>query len=124
MNEEVLSTYINKRRNFRNVCYIAVQNLFNFRKNIRATAYRNIILSVVLYGCANFLSHKEDNVRVCGCKLLRKIFGSKWNLQGRKKHNERLYGLCSSPYGQMAGSSALWFVFLTIWTDGRLFRRR
>jgi len=43
---------------------------------------------------------------VFGCKVLRKIFGSKWNLEEKKKkHNERLYGLHSSPYGHMASCS-------------------
>ena len=33
-------------------------------KNIKAKAYGNINLPVVLYGCANFLSRKEDKLKV------------------------------------------------------------
>ena len=69
------------------MCYLAIQNLLYSPKNIRAKAYRNIILPVVLYGRANFLSRKEDNLRVFGFKVLRKTFGPKWKLQDTKENS-------------------------------------
>jgi hypothetical protein len=71
-------------------------------KNIKTKIYRNIILSVVLYGCEawSLTAREERKLRLFENMLLRRIFGPRRNeVKGewRRMHNEELNGLHSSP---------------------------
>jgi len=71
-------------------------------KNFRIKIYRNIILSVVLYGCEtwSFTLREERRVKVFENRVLRRIFGSKRDeITGkwRKLYNEELNDLYSLP---------------------------
>ena len=64
--------------------------------------YRNVILSVVLYGCENWslTLREERRLRVFKKRVLRRIFGPKKvkvTAEQRKIHNEELNDLYSSP---------------------------
>jgi hypothetical protein len=82
-----------------------VQNLLTSRllsKNLKIRIYRIIILPVVLYGCEIWsLTLKEERrLRVFENRVLRSIFGPKWDEvtgEWRKLHNEELNGLYSLP---------------------------
>jgi len=63
-----------------NACYYLVQNLLSsslLSKNIKVKIYRTIILPFVLYGCETWSPtvSEEHRLRVCGNRVLRKIFG-------------------------------------------------
>jgi hypothetical protein len=82
-----------------------VQNLLSSRllsKNVKVRIYKTIIVPVVLYGCETwFLTLREEyKLRVFENRVLRRIFGPKWDgVTGgwRKLHNEELHNLYSSP---------------------------
>jgi len=64
--------------------------------------YRNIILTVVLYGCETWsLTLREEcRLRVFENRVLRRIFGPKRDEvtgEWRKQHNEEINDLYSSP---------------------------
>jgi hypothetical protein len=64
--------------------------------------YRNIILPVILYECETWLLtlREEHRVRVFENRVLRRIFGPKWDEvtgECRKLHNEELNDLYPSP---------------------------
>ena len=72
-------------------------------KNINIKTYRNIILSVVLYGCETWLLtlREECRLRVFENRVLRKIFQPKKDeVTGelRKLHNEELRDRHSTKY--------------------------
>ena len=71
-------------------------------KNVKIKIYRNIILSVVLYGCETWslTLREERRLRVFENMVLRRIFGprrdevtGKW----RRLHNEEVNDLYCSP---------------------------
>jgi len=69
-------------------------------KNIKITFYRTTILPVVLYGCVPWSLTQREELG-CGFKsrLLRKIFGLKWDeviAEWRRLHNKEFRGLYSS----------------------------
>ena len=69
-------------------------------KNLKIKIYRTIILSVVLYGCETWcLTFREERgLKVCGNRVLRRIFGPKREKvtgEWRKLHNEELNDLYS-----------------------------
>ena len=71
-------------------------------KNINIKIYRNIILSVVLYGCETWslTLRKEPRLRIFENKMLRRIFGAKRDEvtgEWRKLHNEELNDLYCLP---------------------------
>ena len=71
-------------------------------KNLKIKIYRTIILPVVLYGCGTWslTLREEHRQRVFENRVLRRIFGPKWDgVTGecRKLHNEELNDLYSSP---------------------------
>jgi hypothetical protein len=72
--------------------------VFQFATQIlKIKIYRTTILPVVLYGCETWslALRKEHRLRVSENRVLRKIFGSKWNeVTGdwRKLKNEELNG--------------------------------
>ena len=71
-------------------------------KNLKIKICRNIILSVVLFGCETWSPtlREERSVRVFENRVLRRIFGPKRDYvtrEWRKLHNEELNDLYSSP---------------------------
>jgi hypothetical protein len=71
-------------------------------RNLKITIYKNIFLSVVLYGCETWslTLRKERRLRVFQNRVLRGIFEPKREeVEGecRKVHNEELNDLYSSP---------------------------
>ena len=63
-----------------NACYHSVHNLLSSRllsKNLKIKIYRNVILSVVLYGCetSSLTLREERKLRVFENMVLRRIFG-------------------------------------------------
>ena len=86
------------------VCFHSVQTLLStslLSKNLKMKIYRNIILSVVLYGCETWLLtlKEERGLRVSENRVLR-IFGAKGDEvtgEWRKLHNEELKDLYYSP---------------------------
>ena len=88
-----------------NACYRSMQNLLSsslLSKNIKIKIYRNIILSVVLYGCgiSSLTVREKCRLRVFENRVLRRIFGPKRSEvtgEWRKLHNEELNDLYSSP---------------------------
>jgi hypothetical protein len=70
-------------------------------KNLKIKIYKTVILPVVLYGCETwfFTLGEEHRLRVFENRVLRKIFGTKWEEDGsgRKLHNDELHDLYSSP---------------------------
>ena len=81
-----------------------MQNLLSsslLSKNKKVKIYRIIILPVVWYGCKTWsiTLREERRLRVFENKVLRRIFGSKWDEvagEWRKLHNEELNILYSS----------------------------
>jgi hypothetical protein len=63
--------------------------------------YKTIILAVVLYGheTLSLKLREERRLRVFENRILRQIFGPKWDENGEYKrlHNEKLYSLYRSP---------------------------
>jgi hypothetical protein len=71
-------------------------------KNTKIKIYRTIILPVVLYGCETWslTLRVEHRLRVFENRMLRSIFGPKWDKvtgEWRRLHNEELTDLYSSP---------------------------
>jgi hypothetical protein len=67
-----------------NACYYSVQNLLSFSllsKNMIIKIHTTIILPAVLYGCEIWLLtlREERRLRVFKNKVLRRIFGPKWD---------------------------------------------
>jgi hypothetical protein len=96
---------INSRLNLGNACYHSVHSLLSSRLlsgNLKVKIYRTIILPVVLYGCGTLsvTLRKERRVRVFENRVLRRIFGPKWDEvmgEWRKLHSGELHNLYSSP---------------------------
>jgi hypothetical protein len=70
-------------------------------KHLNIKIYRTVIVPVVLYGCETWslTLREEHGLRVFENRVLRRIFGSKWNEvigEWRKLHNEELNDLYSS----------------------------
>jgi hypothetical protein len=82
----------------------SVQNLSSrlISKNLKIKIYKTVILQVVLYGCEiwSLTLREEHRLRVFENRVLRKIFGPKWekDRSWRKLHNDELHSLYSSPY--------------------------
>jgi hypothetical protein len=71
-------------------------------RNVKVKIYKTIILPVVLYGCEtrSLTLREEHRLRVFENRVLRRIFGPKWDEvtgEWRKMHNEELHNLYSSP---------------------------
>jgi hypothetical protein len=71
-------------------------------RNIKVKIYKTIILPVVLDGCetCSLTLREEHRLRVFENRVLRRIFGPKWDEvtgEWRKLHNEELHNLYSSP---------------------------
>jgi len=104
-NQKSIAEEIKSRLRSGNACYHSVQNLLSSRllsKNLKIKIYRNIILSIVLYGCETWslTLREERKLRVFENMVLTRIFGPRrdevtgeWRIQ----HNEELNNLYSSP---------------------------
>jgi hypothetical protein len=70
-------------------------------KNLTIKIYKTVILPFVLYGCETWslALREEHRLRVFENRVLRRIFGPKWEEDGswRKLHNDELHNLYSSP---------------------------
>ncbi|KAJ4435786.1 hypothetical protein ANN_18405 [Periplaneta americana] len=96
---------IKHRINMGNACYYSVEKLLSsslLSKNLKVRIYKTVILPVVLYGCETWTLtlREEQRLRVFENKVLRKIFGAKWDEvtgEWRKLHNIELHALYSSP---------------------------
>jgi len=96
---------IKSRLKLGNACCHSVQNLLSsglLSENLKIKIYRNIILTVVLYGCETWslTLREERRLRVCENRVLRKLFGPKRDEvtgEWRKLHNEELNDLYSLP---------------------------
>jgi hypothetical protein len=70
-------------------------------RNLEIKIYESVILPAVLYGCATWslALREEHRLRVFENRVLRRIFGPKWEEDGswRKLHNDELHDLYSSP---------------------------
>ena len=77
--------------------------VFHFAiQNIMIKTHRNIILSVVQYGCETWslILREELRLTVFENRMLRRIFGPKRDKvtgEWRKLHNEELTDLCCTP---------------------------
>jgi hypothetical protein len=103
-NQNDIHDEIKSRLNSGNACYYSVQNLLSSRpisKNLKIKIYKTVILPVVLYGCDTWslTLREEHRLRVFENRMLRRIFGPKWEEDGswRKLHNDELQSLYSSP---------------------------
>jgi hypothetical protein len=93
---------IKRRLKSGNAGYHSTQNILFYSflsKSIKINICRTIILPVVLYGCETWLltMREERRLRLFGNKVLRTIFGCKWDKvtgEWRKLHNEELNELC------------------------------
>jgi hypothetical protein len=79
MHEEIKS-----RLNSGNACYHSVQSLLSSRllsRNAKVKIYKTVILPVVLYGCETWsvTLREEHRLRMLENRVLRGIFGSKWD---------------------------------------------
>ena len=82
-----------------------MQNLLSsslLSKNIKTKIYRTIILPIALYGCETWslTLREEPRLRVFENRVLRKIFGPRWDVvtgEWRRLHNEELNSRSSSP---------------------------
>ena len=103
-NKNSIVEEIKSRLRSGNACYHSVQNLLSstfLSKNLKIKIYRNIILSVVLYGCEawSLTLRKERKLRVFENMVLRRIFGPRRDEitgEWRRLHNEELNDLYSS----------------------------
>jgi hypothetical protein len=83
---------IKRRLNSGNACYHSVQNFLSFllSKDVKIRIHRTIVLPPVLYGCETWsvALREEQGLRVFGNRVLRRIFGLKWDqVAGRWKKN-------------------------------------
>jgi hypothetical protein len=91
MQEEIKSSL-----NSGNASYHSVQSLLSsclLTRNVKVKIYKTVILPVVLHGCETWsLSLREEHrLRVFENRVLRRIFGPKWNEvtgEWRKLHSE------------------------------------
>jgi len=79
-NQNSIAEEIKSRLRSGNACYHSAQNLQPstlLSKNLKIKIYRNIILSVVLYGCDTWslTLREERKLRVFENMVLRRIFG-------------------------------------------------
>ena len=105
INQNSIAEEINSRLRSGSDCYHSVRNLLSARllsKSLKIKVYRNIILSVVLYGRETWslTLRKERKLRVFENTVLRRIFGPRRDEETgewRRLHNEELNDFYSSP---------------------------
>ena len=81
MNQNSIQEEIKSRLKSGNACYYSVQSLLSSALLSKIKKYRTIILPIVLYGCETWsLTFREERrLRLFDSRLLRTIFGPKWN---------------------------------------------
>ena len=97
-NQNSIEEKIHSRLRQGNTFYHSVQNLLSsnlLSKNVKIKIHRNIILSVVLYGCETWslILREERRLKLFENRTLRRIFGPKRDEvtgEWRKLHNEEL----------------------------------
>jgi hypothetical protein len=75
---------------------------FHIKKQKKKKEYKLVILPFVLYGCEtwSFTLRGEHGLRVCGNRVLRRIFGPEGEEDGSwsKLHNDEFHNLYSSVF--------------------------
>jgi len=100
-NQSSIQEEIKSRLKLGNVCYYSVQDLLAsslLSRNLKIKIYRNIILSVVLYGCETWslTLREERRLRMFENRVVRRVFGpnrGEVTEEWRKLHNEVLSDL-------------------------------
>jgi hypothetical protein len=95
-------------------------------RNLKVKVCKTVILPVVLYGCeAWFVTLREEHrLKVFENRVLRRIFGPKWDevtREWRKLHRGELHNLYSSSYiiRQIKSRRMTWAVHMTRMGEGR-----
>jgi len=104
-NQNSIAEEMKNRLRSGSACYHSLKNLLSSRllsKNVKIRIYRNIILSVVLYGCETWslTLREERKLGVFENMVLRRIFGprrEKVTGEWKRLHNDELNNLYSSP---------------------------
>jgi hypothetical protein len=83
-NQNSIQEEVKSRLKSGNACYYPEQNLLSSRllsEKLKIRIYRILILPVVMYGCETWslTLNEERRLRVFGSRVLRRIFGPKWD---------------------------------------------
>ena len=103
-NKNSIQEEIKSRLQSWNTCYHSVQNLLSYNllsKILKCKVYRTTNLPVVLYGCETWslTMSEEHRLKVSENRVLRRIFGLKWDkvIRGWKKLNNDGFNNLYSP---------------------------
>jgi hypothetical protein len=98
INQNDIRDEIKNRLNSENACCYLVQNLLSSRlisKNLKIKIYKTVLFPIVLHRCETWslTLGEEHRLRFFENRVLRKIFGQKWEEDGswRRLHNDELH---------------------------------